>query len=83
MGDLKRAYIYANVIQNKATDPQAYSSYQETIQRFAKSKILEGKMNENYAVIYQECLSKPCSGQEAEGWLARCSHTGFTVMIRR
>lgn len=67
LGDQKRAYIYANVIQNKATDPQAYSNYQETIHRFAKSKILEGKINENYAVIYQECLSRPCSGQEVEG----------------
>lgn len=66
LGDQKRAYLYANVIQNKERDPQTYQNYEETIRAFAKAKILEGQINENYASIYQECLRDPEDVQQAE-----------------
>lgn len=71
LGDQKRAYIYANIIQNKEKDVQEYVSYQDIICDFGKEKIAEKKINENYAVIYQEFLAKPGNAQEAEDLAAQ------------
>lgn len=66
LGSQKRAYIYANIIQNKEKDVLDYENYQDIIRSFGRQKITEGKINEDYAVIYQEFLSEPENEQEAE-----------------
>lgn len=66
LGSQKRAYIYANIIQNKEKDRLCYENYQKTIRAFGREKISEGKINEDYAAIYQEFLAQPESRQEAE-----------------
>ena len=66
LGSQKRAYIYANIVQNKEKDVLDYENYEKIIRSFGKEKIIEGKINEDYAAIYQEFLSNPASEQEAE-----------------
>lgn len=59
IGDAKKAYMYACVISNKETDPVSYERYMQGMADFARRKLAEGKMNENYAAIYQEFLMNP------------------------
>lgn len=66
LGDAKKAFIYASVISNKEWEPQTYESYRENMARFASQKVSEGRINENYAVIYQEFLHHPDNQKEAQ-----------------
>lgn len=66
LGDKKKAYVYANVINHKDTDPHMYELYREAILEFAQNKLAEGRINEDYAVIYQEFLSEPSTREAAE-----------------
>ncbi len=54
----KRAMVYANVIRNKEIDKATYHSYSKAMDRFALESLRAGKINEDYATIYQECLDK-------------------------
>lgn len=56
LSDRKKAFVYANVIRNKELDRNTYASYKEAMILFAKEKLLQGKINEDYAVIYQEFI---------------------------
>ncbi len=56
LSDRKKAFVYANVIRNKELDRNTYNSYKDAMQRFANEKLLQGKINEDYAVIYQEFI---------------------------
>lgn len=66
LGDARKAYLYACVISAKEKDPETYESYRDNIRAFARAKLLEGRMNEDYACIYQEFLGKPENEEEAE-----------------
>ena len=65
LGDTRKAYIYADVIAAKERDPKTYQSYQDTIRSFASQKIREGRISEDYALIYQEHLRMPETQEEA------------------
>lgn len=66
LSDRKKAFIYANVIRNKQLDKHTYQSYQEAMAKFAKEKILQGKINEDFAVVYQEFIKEIRSQEMAE-----------------
>ena len=66
LGDSRKAFVYASVITCKEKEPQVYESYRDTMEKFARAKIAEGHMDENYAVVYQEFLLDPQTGEEAE-----------------
>ena len=66
LGDDKKAFIYASIINNKEKQPQTYHDYRDHMKIFAMRKANEGKMNENYAVLYQEFLSCPKNRRQAE-----------------
>lgn len=74
LGDDKKAFIYASIVGNKFRQPQTYEDYQEHMKQFALQKAKEGRMNENYAVLYQEFLSEP----ETEGQAAVIAEKMFT-----
>lgn len=74
LGDDKKAFIYASIVGNKFRQPQTYEDYQEHMKQFALQKAKEGRMNENYAVLYQEFLSEP----ETEGQAAIIAEKMFT-----
>lgn len=56
LSDNKRALVYANIIRHKEEDPHSYESYRKIIEEFSKRKIKSGDMDENYAVLYHECM---------------------------
>lgn len=58
LSDHKKAFIYANVIRNKELDHNTYISYKSSMEQFAKEKLLQRKINEDYAVIYQEFIKE-------------------------
>ena len=66
LGDARKAYLYANVIAYKEKEPGTYESYRQTIKKFALRKLSEGRINENYAAIYQEFCLEPSNIQEAQ-----------------
>ena len=66
LGDSKRAYLYACIIAEKERDPQTYESYRESMREFALRKLREGRMNENYAAVYQEFMREPGNSEEAQ-----------------
>lgn len=59
LGDSKRAFIYSCITANKEKEPASYERYMNSMQEFAKEKLAQGKMNENYAALYQEFLMEP------------------------
>lgn len=66
IGDRKRAFIYANVIRNKEIDRATYINYKKPMEQFAAEQLKKRRMNEDYAVIYQECIPKITDAATAE-----------------
>ena len=66
LGDDKKAFIYASIISNKDHQSQTYEDYREHMQAFALQKAREGRMNENYAILYQEFLKEPETQEQAQ-----------------
>lgn len=58
LSDKKKAFVYANVIRNKMIDKNTYLSYQAAMEKFALEKLFQRKINEDYAVIYQEFIKE-------------------------
>lgn len=58
LSNKKRALVYANVIRNKEKDRTTYQSYRKAMEQFAAESLAVGRINADYAVIYQECIEK-------------------------
>lgn len=56
LGSGKKAMLFANIIRNKAYDPETFSDYSDQMSEFAREMILKGGMNEDFAVVYTEFL---------------------------
>ena len=54
LSDNKKAFVYSNVIRNKELDKETYNAYRSNMEKFACEKIKEGRINEDFAVVYQE-----------------------------
>ena len=54
LSDTKKAFVYSNVIRNKKLDKVTYQSYQATMEQFAQDNLKEGRINEDFAVMYRE-----------------------------
>ncbi len=52
-----KAYLYANIIHNKAVSPQVYQSYLSQIDSFAKEQLALGNINEHLALIYKTIIN--------------------------
>ena len=50
----KRSYLYAYVIKNKDSIHDLYKTYLISIEKFAHDGLKEGRINSNFAIIYQE-----------------------------
>lgn len=53
-----KAALYVNIIAHKEEQPAMYEKYSETIKQFAVDEIMQGHMDDNLAVIYEEMLDK-------------------------
>ncbi len=71
LGDAKKAYLYASVTGHKNQEKGIYDSYRKNMEEFAKAKLSQGAMNENYAILYQEFCSHPDNATEADRIAAR------------
>lgn len=66
LGDNRKAFVYASVIAHKEKEPLIYEEYRDGLEKFARRKISEDFMDENYAALYQEFLFDPKNRKEAE-----------------
>lgn len=77
LSDKKKAFVYSNVIRNKDIDPDTYQAYRKKMEVFACEKIKEGRMNEDFAVVYQEF----CVDSQDENVRAALARVLFTQRI--
>jgi hypothetical protein len=66
LSDKKKAYVYANVVHHKAEDPDTFENYRKVMKEFALQKLSEGKINEDYAVLYQEFAAESADHKMTE-----------------
>lgn len=59
LGDARKAFVYASVVAYKDTDQKTYENYKDNMELFAQKSIARGRMDENYATLYQEFLFDP------------------------
>lgn len=58
LSDMKKAYLYANIIKNKQSGGNStYKSYKKLIYTFARKQLLARVINENMKVIYEDFLA--------------------------
>lgn len=66
LSDQKTAFVYANVIRNKDLDPQTYRMYEPKMREFAFESLENGRMDGDYATIYQEFIKEIDSKKSGE-----------------
>ena len=54
----KKAMLYAYIVRRKTKDRKTYDTYRETMERFARQQLLEGHINQNLAVLYEEFINE-------------------------
>lgn len=54
----KKAMLYAYVIKNKEQIPDTYNAYRDNIEEFCFSQLHQGRISENLAIIYEECINE-------------------------
>ena len=74
LSDQKTAFVYANVIRNKDLDPQTYEMYAPKMREFALESLENGRMDGDYAAIYQEFIKDIRSRKSGES-IARAIFT--------
>ena len=77
LSDTHKALLYANIISHKNAEPMVYNSYRERMRKFAEDKLAEGRIGENYAVLYQEFFKDPDNSTLA----AQLAQVMFTYRI--
>ncbi len=56
LNEQELAYLYANVIYNKAQHMKVYHEYSVTMQDFMENMIIKGKVSDDLTVLYDEFL---------------------------
>ena len=80
-----KAFLFASVIKHKDSDPGVYEMYYPKMRTFAEMALEKGEMDENYAVLYEECYHIPLSGRVAAlmaGVIFRCKLTVADPRVR-
>lgn len=77
LSDNKKAFVYSNVIRNKDIDRETYNAYRNNMEKFAAEKIKEGRINEDFAVVYQEF----CVNSQDENVRAALARVLFTYRL--
>lgn len=77
LSDNKKAFVYSNVIRNKELDKETYNAYRNSMEKFAFEKIKEGRINEDFAVVYQEF----CINSQDENVRAALARVLFTYRL--
>lgn len=66
LSEQNRAFVYANVVRNRVEDPETFDRYQDKIRSFAQASLYEGRLNGDYATLYQEFITEVTDGHTAE-----------------
>lgn len=69
IGDRKKAYLFACIIKDKENDPISYENYKKAAYEFALMSIKRARINEFYAVLYNEFF-EDCRDAETAGYLS-------------
>ena len=56
LNDRKLAYLYANIVLHKDSNPIVYENYREKLRMFANQQMRDGKNNKILSIIYNDCL---------------------------
>ena len=54
----KKAMLYAYVIRNKEQIPDTYNAYKNNIEEFCFAQLHQGRISENLAIIYEDCINE-------------------------
>ena len=61
---VKKAMLYAYIINNKNMDPETYEAYTDIMKEFCFSQLSAGHISENLQVIYEEFINEECIDEE-------------------
>nr|WP_314929820.1 DUF5717 family protein [Shuttleworthia satelles] len=54
----KQALLYANIVSFQKRDPKTYEAYRNSLDRFAERMMIEGRIDDNIAIIYNDYLDR-------------------------
>ena len=66
LSDRKKALLFANIIRNRQTDRRTYLLYEPTMRDFAERMLSEGRLDPQYAVLYQNFISDVVDTDDGE-----------------
>lgn len=66
IGEKKKALLYANIILHMDEDDTMYLNYVKKMHTFAENALRHGRINENYAVLYQRFFRNPSDPETAK-----------------
>lgn len=69
ISERRKAFLYASIINDKENDPLAYENCAPAARSFALMSIKKGRINEFYAVLYNEFFAN-CEDAETAGYLS-------------
>lgn len=76
---LEKAYLYSNVLRNKASYEEVFGAYYSKMLPFVEEQLLKGRINEHLAYLYtyfqKEVLEKP------DNWKAVCDILFYHKLI--
>ncbi len=86
-----KAYLYSNIIYNKADNPQAYKSYLPQMETYVKEQMLQGHINGHIALLYRNLMSLDMINEENAGSVSEmyftykltCNNKNFHKVIIR
>lgn len=82
----QKAFLYANIIQNREADAATYEKYRDGMAQFAVEAMKAGKINDQYAVLYRHFMTQPETREMAEALcevMFTCKVTVDDPSIRR
>ncbi|EET61819.1 hypothetical protein BRYFOR_06011 [Marvinbryantia formatexigens DSM 14469] len=71
----KKAALYANIIRNREKDAQTFETYRQTMELFMEEQLLEGRMSEDLALIYETLLTPYVLTEKLADGLSRALFT--------
>lgn len=71
LSDKRLAYLYANIVVHKESDPGTYETFSERIREYAMEQIRDSRNNRYLAILYSDCLTNRETETETLAYLSR------------
>lgn len=75
LGSAKKAALYANIIRNRAKDTETFETYRKAMELFMEAQLLEGRISEDLALIYEALLTPYVLNERMADGLSRALFT--------